>query len=394
MKITTVTARAVNIPFKTPYIWSVGTYLGITRVVVRVETDEGIVGYGEAPSWECQEDIMRHMAPKLLGQDPLDINACEAVCVPEMKVLVNTDGILPRMSFGGIEMALWDIRGKLWNMPLYQLLGGAVRREIAFCEYFSSLLPKGNFSGLHGNDAIVEYCVGQKERFGSTYFEGKISSGDVKNDIRLLRALRAALGEDAVLRIDGNMAWSLPSAIELCRGIEECTIRQFEDPVSSFWEMEKLRCHTSIPFSTHNADLALATHLRTPDTFVINTTTLGGIKRTVGFIHACEHMGINISFYSGDMGLATAVYMHLAAALWHVREPSQSLFRFMEYDIIEEGPFDPCGNMLSVPTAPGIGVTVDEKSVAHGHKLFCEQGPVDQYYNAKLPGTYIRLPLH
>jgi glucarate dehydratase len=394
MKITSVTARAVNIPFKTPYVWAVGGYLGITRVIVEVQTDEGITGYGEAPSWECQEDIMKHMAPKLIGKDPLDITACELVCVPEMKVLVATDGILPRMSFGGIEIALWDIRGKLWNMPLYKMLGGAACKEVPFCEYFSRLLPKGAFKGISTEDEIIEYCVKRKEEFGSTYFEGKISSGNVKQDIALIRRLRSALGDDAILRIDGNMAWSLPSAIELCRGIEEYNIRQFEDPMATFWEMEKLRKHTSIPFSTHNTDIALAARLGVPDTFVINSTTLGGINRTVGFIRACEHMGINISFYSGDTGLATAVYMHFYAALDHVREPSQSLFRFMEFDIIEGGPLNPRNNIVSVPEGPGIGVAINEERVRYGHELFKKDGSIDQYYNPKKPGQYIRLPLN
>ncbi len=337
---------------------------------------------------------MKHMAQNLVGIDPFDMEACERACVPEMKVLANTDGILPRMSFGGIELALWDIRGKAWNMPLYKLLGGACRKSVPFCEYFADLLPKDNFKGLSGVEDIVNYCLMRKEKHGSTYFEGKISSSDVKRDIKLIKLLREKLGEEAILRIDGNMAWSLHSTRELCRGIEKYNIRQFEDPVATFWDMKKLREHTSIPFSTHNPDIALAFNLGVPDTFVINTTALGGIRKTVGFINACERLGIDISFYSGDTGLATAVYIHLTASLQHVHEPSQSLFRFMEFDVIEEGPFDPVNNMVNVPEKPGIGVTIDEKNVEYAHKLFKENGPINQYYNPKEPGKYIRLPLN
>lgn len=393
MKITSVKAEAFNIPFKMPYKWSVGGYMGVTRVLVTIETDSGIVGYGEAPSWECEADINSHMAQKLVGADPMDIASCEELCVPEMKVLMNTDGILPRMSFGGIEMALWDIRGKLWNMPIYKLLGGAVRKEIPFCEYYSYLFPKGDFSGLNTIDEIVAYCVKRKEEFGSTYFEGKCSSGDVKKDILLIKELRNALGDDAILRIDANMAWALPSAIELCKGIEPYNIRQFEDPVPTFWDMKKLRQHTAIPFSTHNPDIALAVHLGVPDIFVVNTTSLGGIAKTVGFVNACERMGINVSFYSGDAGVATAVYMQLSAALWHIREPHQSLFRFMEYDIIKGGAFCPHNNVVAVPEGPGIGVEVDLDAVKYGHELYKKQGPINQYFNSKAPEKFIRLPI-
>ena len=118
MKITAIRATPVNIPLETPFYWSVGTYPGTTRVIVEVETDEGLVGLGEAPSPSCVGPIEQVLAPKLVGRDPFDIEACERLSIPDAKVDPNTaDRSLVR-AFGGIEIALWDLRGKAWNQPL------------------------------------------------------------------------------------------------------------------------------------------------------------------------------------------------------------------------------------------------------------------------------------
>jgi glucarate dehydratase len=393
MKITKVRATAVSIPFDAPYIWSVGEYTGITRVIVEVETDDGIVGIGEAPSWECEADINDHMAARLIGADPFDIEACELRCVPETKVLANTDGNTPLKSFGGIEMALWDIRGKAWNMPLYKVLGGAVRKEIPVTEYYSFRPLRGSAGGLKTVGDIANYCAKMREEHGSTYFEGKCSTGDPKLDIEVTRAVRDAVGDDAMIRLDGNMAWTLASARELLAGIESCNIRNFEDPVATFWEMEKLRRHTPISFSTHTPDLALAARIGVPDTFVLNLTALGGISRTLKFVAACEQMGIGFWFYSGDTGLATAAYLHVTAAVRHICEPHQSLFRFMTEDVIEEGPFNAKNNLVPVPEGPGLGVTLSRENLKRCHNRFKEEGPMPQYHNADQPETYLRVPL-
>ena len=389
MKISKVKATAVSIPFDAPYAWSVGEYTGITRVIVEVITECGIVGLGEAPCWECEREINDNMAARLVGADPFDIDDCERRCVPETKVLANTDGNTPLKAFGGIEMALWDIKGKAWEMPLYKVLGGAVRKEIPVTEYYS--FRPG--AGVNTAGDIADYCARMRAEHGSTYFEGKCSTGDPKTDIEVTRAVRSAVGEDAMIRLDGNMAWTLASAKEVLAGIEGCNIRNFEDPVPTFWEMEKLRRHTAIPFSTHNPELPLAVRLGVPDTFVLNLTALGGISRTLKFIAACEHMGIGFWFYSGDTGIATAAYLQLSAAVRHISEPHQSLFRFMTDDVIDREPFSAENNLVPVPEGPGLGVGLDREALARCAARFKENGPMDQYYNPANPGTYLRVPL-
>lgn len=170
-------------------------------------------------------------------------------------------------------------------------------------------------------------------------------------------------------------------------------VRCWEDPVATFEEMQKLRAHTPIRFSVHTPDIRRAVALGVPDAFCTDVNVHGGIGRTVRFIGACEAMGLDFWCYSGDSGIASAVYLHLAAAFPHIREPSQSLFRQQPIDVIEEGPFRPSGNLVTVPTGPGLGVTLSREKLAHCHRLFRDHGPYNKFHDSDRPGVFRRLPL-
>ncbi|GAB4262753.1 MAG: mandelate racemase/muconate lactonizing enzyme family protein [Deferrisomatales bacterium] len=393
MKITAVRATPVNIPLEIPYYWSAGLYPGTSKTVVEVETDEGIVGLGEAPSHDCAEMIERELAPRLVGRDPLDISGCERVCVPEWRVVQNTDDSRVVKAFGGLEIALWDIRGKAWNQPLYQLLGGAVRKEIPFTEYFAFRVEKGGKGGETTPEAVADYCARMAEEHGSTYFEGKLTLGEPDLEIATVKALREKLGDKAMLRLDSNMAWSLSTARRVLREIEPYNVRNYEDPVATFEEMAALRRHSAIPFSTHVPDLRRAVALGVPDTIVTNFAVLGGINRAIRFIGACEAMGVGFWCYSGDAGICNAAYLHVVAATPWIHEPSQSLFRWQIDDVIEEGPFRQKNNVIPVPEGPGLGVTLSREGLRRCHERFLRDGPMDHHYNPEAPGTYRRLPL-
>ena len=392
MKITSIKATPVNIPMDIPYFWSVGLYPGTSKVIIEVETDEGITGLGEAPSYDCAEVISKDMGPKLIGRDPFDIAGCEMQCVPEWRVVQNTDDASVVKAFGGIEIALWDIRGKAWNKPLYELLGGAVRKEIPFTEYFAYRIEQDGRGGETTPEAISEYCLKMKEEHGATMFEGKLSLGDPHLEIATVKKLRETLGERVMIRLDANMSWSLSTARQILREIEPYNIRNYEDPVATFEEMAMLRRNFSTPFSTHVPDIRRAVALGAPDNIVTNFAVLGGIRRTIRFIGACEAMGIGFWCYSGDAGICTAAYLHMVAATEWMHEPSQSLFRWQTDDVIEEGPFRQSNNVIPVPEGPGLGVTLSPKGLKRCHERFLKEGPVNHFYDPHCPGHLLRLP--
>jgi glucarate dehydratase len=399
MKIKSIKATPINLPLDAPYVWVFGELPGFSTTIVEVETEDGLVGIGEAPSAYAATLIRDQIAPKLIGHDALDIAGAEFLCLPFWSGVQSINDNARITAFGAVEMALWDLRGKAWNQPLYQLLGGAVRKDIPFTDYFS-LRADGpvrrdgaRVRGEQTPEAVAEYCALMHETYGTTYFEGKFSTHDPKVSLRMLELIRKRLGDDIMLRIDSNQAYSLATARRLARPLEDLGVRNWEDPVATVEEMAELRRHCSIPFSTHNSDIARAMALKVPDAIVGNPAALGGIGRMVRFIGACEHSGIDFWCYSGDSGVGSAAYLHLCAALGWIREPNQSLFRMQTTDVIEEGPFVPRNNTVRVPEGAGLGVTLSQDRLAECHRHYVENGPMNKYHDPDRPGTYRRLPL-
>jgi glucarate dehydratase len=394
MKITNIKVTHVNVPFDAPFWWTAGLYAGASKSIIEVETDEGITGLGEAPWWHFGETIKQEIAPALLGADPLDLADCEARCVPPWQITANTGENAASVAFGAVELALWDIRGKVFDMPLYKLLGGAVRKEIPFTEYFSFRPEHNGAGGEMTPEAVVDYCLKMREQHGSTYFEGKLILGDPALEIRTVKLLRETLGDDVMLRLDSNMQWSLSTARHVLREIEPYNIRNYEDPVATFEEMAALRQHSAIPFSTHVPDLRRALDLGVPDYFVCNFAALGGLSKSLKFIAACEAVGKGFWCYSNDLGIMTAAYLHVVAATPWISEPSQSLFRWQIGDVIENGPFRQTNNHIPVTEGPGLGVKLDPQAMRRWSEHFVEHGPMNHFIDPDKPGRYRRLPLN
>lgn len=397
MKIKNIIVTPVNLRENYIYVWSPGVNEGFSRCIVQVETNEGITGLGETLSVD-QGKMIEAMAPTLIGLNPLDIAEADLRLMPEWKTASITRSGAAQSAFGALDMAMWDIKAKALGIPLYMLFGGAYRKEIKFAEYFSFNATKqvnGEFKRDKTIDQVVEYCLKMKEEHGSYIFEGKVGNTDnYWNDINLVKKLRKALGQEATIRLDANYGYSLPTALTVLKHIEECDVRNIEDPVVLFEHMAELKKWTRTSISTHDHDLRRAITVGGPDNFCIHPVSMGGMMNTIRFIGACEEFGKGVWFYSGDSGVATALYMHFTAAFQHLSEPSQSLLRWLDNDVIEGGPFRPEKNVVMVPEKPGLGVTIDKEALAFAHKDFVENGPISYDYNFADKEHFIRLPLY
>jgi glucarate dehydratase len=379
MQITAVRATPVNIPFRAPFRhrrWRAGrgSSASYTKTVVEVLTDEGLIGLGEAADGDASVLIER-LGERLLGLDPFRLNECEGRCVPPAAYDQQINLLALRRAFGAIEMGLWDLRGKAESRPLYELLYGAVRREIPVTEYFSLRIGRDGEQGETTNAEVADYCARMREAHGSTAFEGKVAVRRPDIEVEMVREIRRAVGDDAVIRLDANGGWTVPTAREALARMDPYYVRSIEEPVMTFEEMARLRPSTAMSFSAHMPDLRRAVALGVPDALVLSVTESGGVRRTVEFVQACELMGVGFWFYSGDTGIATACYLHLSAAIEAIREPHQSLTRWQSDDVIAEGPLAAENGVVKVPEGPGLGVTLDRQALERCHQRYLDEGP-------------------
>ena len=374
MRIAAVTATPVNIPLHAPYRFAYGSTAALTKTIVEVETDDGATGIGEAADGDRSADVER-LGGRLIGLDPLDLNEAERRCVPAMSYAPWDNLVALRRAFAAIEMALWDLRGRVEGRPLHALLGGAVRTRIPLTEYFAFRLPGPDEPGEATAVEIARYCARMIEHHGAWGFEGKLGTVDPSQEAAMVREVREAIGPDRPLRLDANGRFTPTTALDLWRRIERFGVCHWEDPVDTLEELARLRPQLACTVSTHRPDLRRAAALGVPDVFVCNVAELGGIRRTVEFVQACELMGVGFWFHSGETGVATAAYLQLSAALEPVRTASQTLVRWMADDVIAGGPFAPQGGGLDVPSGPGLGVELDRAALERCHRRYLEQGP-------------------
>jgi len=373
--IVAVRAVAVNVPMAAPYRFSFGVLPSFTTTIVEVEDADGVVGLGESPHGD-QVALVEELGARLVGLAPDALNEAERRCVPSTGFSLWADGAASRRAFGAIEMAMWDLRARRAGVPLSELLGGAVRTEVAFTEYFALR------EGAEATPAdVVAYCERMAADFASPSFEGKLGVLPVQQELQMVRDLVAALGPGAVERLDANGVYTVPTARRVVAALADLGIGWLEDPCRTLDEVQRLR-DDGVPmsFSTHEVDLVRAARRGVPDGFCVDIAELGGFRRAQDFLRACAALGIDFWCYSGDAGVMTAAYLHLTAVEPSIIRPHQSLFRFTADVAVEQGHWSPRGGVLPVPTDPGLGVTLDRAAVQRMAAAHAAQGAMGGLY--------------
>jgi len=379
-RIARIEAWPANAPLEATYLMATGTVPGISRTIVRVTTEDGVVGLGESASPADAAELFGGLGEDFVGRDA-DVVRDELSRLPLPTPVHRTDGqVVIRRPETGVEIALWDIAAREAGVPLHEVLGDTCRSAVAFSEYFAYRVGREETPA-----AVAAYCARMVEEHDSQVFEGKVAVSPPEEDIRMVSEIRAAIGPERELRLDANMGWAPETARRALELLEPFSIANVEEPVAAFADMADLRRTTTVPFSAHTPDVDAAARLGTPDTLVVGLGPFGGIAGTRRFIDACEKAGVGFWFYSGDFGIATAAYLQIAAATPHVKGSSQSLLRWTTDDVIEGGPFSPEAGLVDVPTGPGLGVELDEAALRRCVARYAQEGAYHFYTGGPVP---------
>jgi glucarate dehydratase len=376
LRITKVRCTPVSVPLKDAYSFSVGKMAGTSKVIVEVETSEGIVGVGETfPNW-VQYVLERYLTPRLVGENPFNLERITSKCLP-----TNANPSLPYidvfyvLAFAGVEMALWDIMGKAVGAPSSLLMGGMYRTEIPFCDYVFVSGPKDSPGEYIEN--VAKYSKDLATRYKSPLVEMKVGVLEPRQDVELVRTVRQVLGDKVAIRVDANCSWTEPTAMQTVREFEKHDLANIEEPCGTLMADAKVRRSILTPVSAHTTKVSDVARAGL-DSAVVNPLTIGGFAMTRKKVAIAESLGLDVWLHSrGELGFATAGYLHFVASNRSMVLPNQSLLRPTEHTLTKEGMPDFRNGFMPLPKGDGLGVTLDTQALDKYHGIFNDAGEFD-----------------
>jgi L-alanine-DL-glutamate epimerase-like enolase superfamily enzyme len=383
MKIKTIEAIAVSLPMKKPVQMAGETVAQAENVFVRIESDAGAVGWGEAAAAPTMtgETIAGMMAaielmrPKLFGRAAYDFTGAAAAMDAQ---LYGNSG-----AKAAIDMALHDLVGRASERPVYALFGAKTRSRMPVLAVIGS------------EDAAADLREAQA-RWNAGYRAFKIKVGlgspeaDAVRTMMLCQALKgqalksqalksqAQGGETCLVSADANQGFSVDGALTFVRGIGDCGLDFFEQPVSAhdLDGMSRIAAAAKVPIGAdegiHSLDDIARHHERQAARGVsLKAIKLGGLSGLFAASRLCEQLGmqVNISCKTGETSLASAAAVHLAAVApaiaWGLTVTSGGLA-----EDVTATPLRIDGGHVEVPERPGLGIDVDEHRLRRRQQEF------------------------
>lgn len=343
---------------------------GPRSAFVRVVTDDGIEGYGEASPMHggraSLQLINEIFGPALIGQDPLD-HAVLLDTLWHKAIKLGPQGIATG-ALAALDIALWDIKGKAFNLPIYKLLGGAWRTEMPI---YSSIGNNGERT-IAGVLELVEQRVREENpTLVKIRFDGDRTrlDADVEGDITKARAVRKLLGDEFPLAFDGNNRYSVGGAMRVGRVLEELGFRWFEEPVQHYHvgAMGEVARRLDITVSAGEQSYTLqevkdlieaGVRMVQPD-----IVKMGGITGLMQCLALCNAHGVELVPHQTQPSLGQAANLHVVAAQMHMSRPVENADSWQRTRPAFENPIEPVNGRFSVPEGPGLGLRLRQSDI-------------------------------
>ena len=402
MKITQVTCTPVHIPMEAPLRWSMGVETGTTRTIVELHTDEGVTGLGETYGGASTAARFKSAEPFFMGYDPLEVSRI----VKNFEVFRTTSEqsaltIELRYVAAAIEMACWDIIGKVQNKRVCDLWGGADSEQVPFVAYlfYRYKSADGKLGGEDGPNGICDQYAEHVERFGFTGL--KLKTGVLAPPIEraTVRALRERFGDQIEnLRVDPNQVWSTETAINELKKLAAYDLEYCEDPTYNLEGMSRVRAAVNVPLATNMAVLnfdqvAPMLRMNALDVILVDPYFWGGITQCKKLAAVAETFAFGLAIHSDrELGIGMTASLNLWATTPTLCHKYDSHYPFQVDDIITE-PLRWKNGSVALPKGPGLGVAIDREKLEKYHRLYLEKGDAIEFFDPHRPGWIPHVPL-
>ncbi|KYC72589.1 dipeptide epimerase [Bacillus coagulans] len=358
MQITAIHLYAVQFPLKEPFVISYHAYHTMPAVILKMETDEGITGYGEGvpdehvtgETWESVFYTLKNtLGPALIGQNPLEIE--------KIHDRMNQAIYVAPTSKAAVDIACFDLTGKKWGMPVYQLIGGRYHEKF----------PLAYTLSIDSPDAMAEQALKMKKQ-GYRFLKIKVGTS-IEEDVERIKAVRSRVGNDIAIRVDVNQGWKTSTiALKALKQLEEWQIDWVEQPVAAddIDGLAEVRAKTAIPVMIDEGlkgtrEMRETIQKRAADKVNIKLMKCGGIYPAVKLAHQAELAGIECqigSMVESSVGSAAGFHVAFSKKVITSVELTGPLkfskdIGHLAYDV----PF------ISLPEKPGLGVEVNEETL-------------------------------
>ncbi|MEC3920262.1 mandelate racemase/muconate lactonizing enzyme family protein [Nocardia sp. CDC160] len=337
--------------------------LGQYTTLVFVHADDGTIGVGEAyglPAPEVTATVIdRIIAPLLLGTDAMSsVSAWETMYQAQAALGHNRGFYMEALS--GVDLALWDLRGKALGMPVYRLLGGPIRRSV---ECYASPVPLLDEPAESARRA-VEFAAQ-----GFRAIKLKLGRG-VGIDLAHVAAVVEAVGEGVEVLVDANCSYHLDAATRLGRGLAELGVSWLEEPltVDDLDSLAELRHRTGLTIvngETHftRYDVRDSLTWGAIDVVMPNLTRCGGLTEALRIAALAGTFHVDVSPHGVGSAVAMHAALHYLASVPNARRYEYNqLPNALRHQLVQQAPLYESGR-LSVPDGPGLGFELDPEVV-------------------------------
>ena len=387
MKITNVETVGLAYPTKKPFYNALGRSAQRACLLVRIYTDEGIVGVGEAapyggPLISTETVIRRELAPKLIGLDPMDVEYIWHRLFFE-GYQHSRNGIFV-CALSGVDMALWDIMGKALKQPIYKLLGGYRSRVKVYAS-----------GGFYGQGKSREELAAELKSYVQQGFDAvkmkvgrtftpltprELSDGAEEcaltfaEDLERVRVAREAVGDRIALMVDANAAWTYPDALQAGRVFDELNVYLFEEPLRTddYEGSAHLASHLRTRVAGYETECLLTNFTRLiegrcVDLVQPDISWAGGFTECRKIAAVAEAHCMEVAPHAFSSGILLAASLQFSAGL--------SNGAMVEFDMTENGLRT---GLLKEPFIPKEGyIELDEKKYGLGIEL--NENVIEQY---------------